>query len=66
MKTARAVAGSLIIYSARRQTPKRVLGLSYLVFRFLLRRLKTKNKTILKFKVEPGSRYEIIGLRRGV
>lgn len=65
MKTLRSVVGSLITYSAKRQNTRRTFAVSYMVLRFILRRLKTRNTTILKFKVEPGSRYEIVGVRRG-
>ena len=65
MKPARGAVVSLISYSARRQTVRRTLGISYVVLRFLARRLKTRNRTVLTFKVEPGARYEIVGIRRG-
>ncbi|GEM_PF-2078064 len=65
MKPARGAVVSLISYSARRQTARRTLGISYVVLRFLARRLKTRNRTVLTFKVEPGARYEIVGIRRG-
>lgn len=64
MKAVGSLAGSLISYSAKRRTARPRFVASYMVLRFILRRLKSRNKTILRFKVEPGARYEIVGLRR--
>ena len=65
MRTLRSVLTSLFVYSAKRRNARRTLTISYVVLRFMIRRLKTKNTTILKFKVDAGSRYEILGVRRG-
>jgi hypothetical protein len=29
------------------------------------RRLRSRNRVLLRFKVDPGTRYEIVGVRRG-
>ncbi len=65
MKTLRSILVSLFIYSARRRNARTTFTISYLVLRFILRRTKARNTTLLRFKVDPGSRYEIVGVSRG-
>jgi hypothetical protein len=52
-------------YEFRRHARSNGLVASFLILRFARRRLASRNRVLLRFKVDPGARYEIVGIRRG-
>ncbi|MEY3360439.1 MAG: hypothetical protein RL531_158 [Actinomycetota bacterium] len=65
MSFTRSVARTAIGYGLRRHSRANGLMASFLILRFARRRLRSSNRVLLRFKVEPGTRYEIVGIRRG-
>lgn len=65
MSVAGSLAKSSIGYGLRRHSRANGLTLTVVVLRFVLRRLRTRNRVLLRFRVDPGARYEIVGIRRG-
>jgi hypothetical protein len=65
MSVARSLARSTVGYGLRRHSRANGLTLTVVILRFVLRRLRTRNRVLLRFRVDPGARYEIVGIRRG-
>lgn len=65
MSFARSLSKTAIGYGLRRHSRANGLMASFLILRFVRRRLKSRNRVLLRFKVDPGARYEIVGVRRG-
>jgi hypothetical protein len=65
MSFTRSLSKTAVGYGLRRHSRANGLMASFLIIRFVRRRLRSRNRVLLRFKVDPGTRYEIVGIRRG-
>lgn len=65
MSVPRNLARVTFGYGLRRHRRANGVTLTLVIVRFMARRLRTRNRVLLRFRVDPGARYEIVGIRRG-